>query len=188
MKPLLTKPLPLYIYNLIFGISLLLLSSCSLPRTTILQPIAQPIFQSFTLAPVQLNRTFADTSSISPQLGTIESLTTELLEQKAYTKTSPELADGIVTVLIQVGVNDASSPELVRFMKGTHGSNFPSPNPRVRNLESDYLEIKVTSAKQGRLLYAARCRLLVNQDQMLVMGALIMEVLKECLHEVLEPL
>lgn len=165
---------------------MLALSGCSLPRTSVIQPLESPHFKTFAVTEVAVGKTFADSTVVASQRETLVSQMQGALSAKGYVLSSAP--ESTIAVFIHAAAHDATSPDNLRFMKGAHGSNFPSADPRVRSLESDHLEIRITDSSQGRIIYAAKCRLLPEQDTIRAPGVIDPKALQVCVEQVLRPL
>ena len=74
-------------------------------------------------------------------------------------------------------------------MKGAR-SNFPEANPRVRNLEADFLTLEVSLILDNQDVFSAKCQLIEGQDPLAVPGtySVKMAEVTACLEEVIEEL
>ena len=174
-------------------IAIYLLGGCSTPRLQSKQTEGFSLEKLSTFSPpvFAINPTFRDTRQLQAKSSDLKALISAAFKEKGYRESSH---DSEFKIRLRVTATEYAftSQEELRFMKGAHGSGFPSADPRARTYRSDSLVLDIYSSGLKKPDFVSACRISIDEiphpkdsSNVLPAGASTWEEALSCLNAVL---
>ena len=116
-------------------------------------------YRTYRVSPIKFYPTLSAQDSLVTSQEEISIVIYQEFNRKGFLESrgaSPDIR--IEASILSANMGYISEEEL-RFMKGAHGSNFPSANPRLDKLEGDILKIEIVQNAGDTVFLSGQCKL-----------------------------